>query len=52
MKRKVKAAGIGGAVATVVVFVLSAVGVELPADVAAAVAAIISVVAGYLVPEA
>ena len=47
---KVAAAGIGGAVAVIVVWILSA-WVDVPAEVAAAIAAICSFVGGYLRSE-
>lgn len=45
---KTTAAGIAGAVTLVIVFVLGRLGVEIPADVAAAVTTIIAFVAAYL----
>lgn len=52
MKRKVKSAGLGGAITTLLVFALTQFGVEVPGDVGAAAATIIAVFLGYLVPEA
>jgi len=48
---KVRAAGIGGAVATIVVFVAAQAGVELPGDVGAAIATVVAFAAGYLKAE-
>jgi len=45
---KTTAAGIAGAVTLVIVFVLGRLGVDIPADVAAAVTTIIAFVAAYL----
>jgi uncharacterized membrane protein len=45
---KTTAAGIAGAVTLVIVFVLGQLGVEVPADVAAAVTTIIAFAAAYL----
>ena len=45
---KTAAAGIAGAVTLVIVFVLGQFGVEIPADVAAAVTTIIAFAAAYL----
>lgn len=45
---KTTAAGIAGALTLVIVFVLGQLGVEIPADVAAAVTTIIAFVAAYL----
>lgn len=46
---KVAAAGIGGAISVVLIYALKAVwGVELPAEVAAAVATIVSFLSGYI----
>ena len=45
---KTTAAGIAGAVTLVIVFVLGQLGVEIPADVAAAVTTIIAFAAAYL----
>lgn len=45
---KTSAAGIAGAVTLVIVFVLGQLGVEIPADVAAAVTTIIAFVAAYV----
>lgn len=48
---KVAAAGIGGAVATVVVFIVAAFGVDIPGGVEAAIATIVSFSAGYFKSE-
>lgn len=45
---KTTAAGVAGAVTLVIVFVLGQLGVEIPADVAAAVVTIIAFAAAYL----
>lgn len=45
---KVAAAGIGGAVATLVVYLASLTGVEVPGDVGAAIATVVAFAAGYL----
>ncbi|MCA1570803.1 MAG: hypothetical protein LC798_10900 [Chloroflexi bacterium] len=50
--RKVNAALIGGAIATVSVWVLALLGVETPAEVAVAIGAICSGGLAYLVPSA
>lgn len=47
---KVSAAGGAGAVATVVVVVLQAVGLDVSPELAAAIATLASFVAGYLTP--
>lgn len=48
---KVTAAGVGGAVALIVVWVLSLFHVDVPTLVSAAVTLVVSVGAGYVVPE-
>jgi|694.fasta_scaffold136609_5 hypothetical protein len=45
---KVAAAGIGGAVATLIVYLASVAGVEVPGDVGAAIATVVAFAAGYL----
>ncbi|MDP9456959.1 MAG: hypothetical protein M3Q49_11630 [Actinomycetota bacterium] len=45
---KIAAAGIGGAIATILVWVVGLLGLEVPAEVAAAFATVISFAAGYL----
>ena len=47
---KVAAAGIGGAVATIVVYVAAQFGVEIPGDVGAAIATVVAFAAAYLKP--
>ena len=47
---KVAAAGIGGAVATLIVYLASVAGVEIPGDVGAAIATVVAFAAGYLKP--
>ncbi len=49
---KVAAAGIAGALATVVVFALSQAGIVLPAEVVAALVTLVAFGAGYLKTEA
>jgi hypothetical protein len=52
-KAKVIAGGLGGALATLVVWLVQAYGgVEVPADVAAALATVFAFIVGYLTPEA
>lgn len=48
---KVKAAGLGAAVVTVLMFLAPLVNVEVPAEVAAALATVVAFVAGYLRTE-
>lgn len=48
---KVAAAGVGGSLAVVLVWVAGLAGVEMPAEVAAAVALLLSFGAGYLKRE-
>jgi hypothetical protein len=48
LNQKTSAAGIAGAVTLVIVFVLGQLGVEIPADVAAAATTIIAFAAAYL----
>lgn len=45
---KVQSAGIGGAVATLIVWGATALGVEVPAEVGAAIATVVAFAAGYL----
>lgn len=47
---KVAAAGIGGAVATIVVYVAAQFGVEIPGDVGAAIATVVAFASAYLKP--
>lgn len=52
VRPKVAAAGVGGAATTVVLYALSEMlGVEVPAEVASAIAGVIAFGAGYLKPE-
>jgi putative flippase GtrA len=51
MQRKVKAAGIGGSITTLIVFVASQLGLDIPPEVAAALATLISVSFGYEASE-
>lgn len=48
---KVQAAAIGGAFATVIVWLLSTQGIVAPPEVAAAIATLSSAVLGYITPE-
>jgi len=48
---KVAAAGVGGSLAVVIVWVAGIAGVEVPAEVAAAIALLLSFAAGYLKRE-
>jgi len=48
---KVAAAGIGGSVSIVLIWILSQLGIDMPAEVASAITAIVSFAAGYLVQE-
>lgn len=45
---KVAAAGIGGAVATITVYIAAQFGVEIPGDVGAAIATVVAFAAAYL----
>ena len=47
MQPKVQAAGIGGAIATLAVWIAAQFGVDMPPEVGAAVAALLSLAAGY-----
>lgn len=49
--QKVAAAGISGAVSIVLIYIASQLGLELPAEVAAAITTIVSFASGYLVKE-
>lgn len=49
---KVQAAGVGGAGAVVLVWVLGLFGIDMPAEVAASVSALIAVGAGYVKSDA
>jgi hypothetical protein len=48
---KVTAAGIGGSVSVVLIYVAGLLGLEIPPEVASAVTAIVAFVAGYWVRE-
>lgn len=52
MKAKVKAGGAAGAASVVLVFVLGALGVSVPAEVASALTTLLSTVAAWLKVEA
>jgi len=49
--QKVSAAGIGGALSIVIVYVFGLLGLDMPPEVASALTAIVSFAAGYLVKE-
>lgn len=49
--QKVAAAGIGGSLSVVVVYVVGLFGLDLPPEVASAITALVSFAAGYLVRE-
>ena len=49
---KVAAAGVSGAVALIIVWIVGMFGVEVPAEVGAALATILAFVGGYLIPDA
>lgn len=49
--RKVTAAGIGGAAATVLIWGAAQFGLEIPAEVAAGIVALIAAAAGYMTQE-
>lgn len=48
MQKKVKAAGVGGALATVIVWTASVAGLDMPAEVASAWASLIAVGAAWV----
>lgn len=48
---KIVAAGVSGALTTLVLYGLSTVGVTVPPEVAAAITALLAVAAGYLTPN-
>lgn len=48
MQPKIQAAGAGGAIATIAVWVAAQFGVDMPPEVGAAIAAVLSVAAGWL----
>lgn len=47
-----QAVGISGAIVTVIIFIASRYGIEIPPEVAAAMALLFSWIAGYMTPEA
>jgi len=51
VNRKIQAAVVGGALATIIVWIVSALWIDVPAEVAAAVATLFSGVLGWAVPE-
>lgn len=50
--RKIVAATLGGAIATIIVFVIAQFGIELNDAVSAAIVVIVTALLGYLVPNA
>jgi hypothetical protein len=50
-EKKVTAATLAGAIATILVWVLHLTGVDIPPEVAAAMATVLAAVAGYLAPH-
>ena len=50
MQRKVQAAGLGGALGIITVWLIS-FGVDVPGEVAAAISTVLSVAVGWFVPE-
>lgn len=49
--RKVGGGGIGGSAAVLIIFIAQQLGLEVPAEVAAAFVAVIMFVVSYLIPE-
>lgn len=49
--RKVGAAGLGGAAAVIIVWVVGAFGVDVPAEVASAFSTVLGFAAGWLITE-
>lgn len=49
--KKVSAAGIGGAISVLVIFVAQEFGVEIPGDVGAAIGTVAAFTLGWLVPS-
>lgn len=49
--RKVSAAGIGGAISVLVIFIAQELGVEIPGDVGAAIGTVCAFALGWLVPS-
>ncbi len=50
-EKKVTAATLAGAVATILVWILHLAGVDVPSEVAAAIATVLAAVAGYFAPH-
>jgi hypothetical protein len=50
-EKKVTAAALAGAVVTILVWVLHLTGIDIPAEVAAAITTVLAAVAGYLAPH-
>jgi hypothetical protein len=50
-EKKVTAATLAGAIATILIWILQLTGVDVPAEVAAAIATLLAAVAGYLTPH-
>jgi len=51
MNSKVQAAGLAGAITTIVVFIAGQLGLEITAEVGAALTTVLATLAGYLKPE-
>ena len=50
-EKKVTAATLAGAIATVLVWILHLIGIDIPAEVSAALTTILAAVAGYFAPH-
>jgi hypothetical protein len=50
-EKKVTAATLAGAIATILVWVLHLAGVDVPSEVAAAITTVLAAIAGYLAPH-
>jgi hypothetical protein len=50
-EKKVTAATLAGAIATILIWVLHLTGVDMPSEVAAAITTVLAAVAGYLAPH-
>lgn len=50
-EKKVTAATLAGAIATILVWILHLAGVDVPSEVAAAIATVLAAIAGYLAPH-
>lgn len=49
--RKVTAAGLGGALTVIIVFVINSLGTEVPGEVASAITTVVTFLAGYFIKE-